>query len=48
MVSEERLDEALVNLFTARMKLGVFEEKGGTPYDDIPYTAVRTLTPSPT
>ena len=40
MVSEERLDEALVNLFTARMKLGVFDEKGSTPYDDIPYTVV--------
>ncbi len=40
MVSEERLDEALVNLFTARMKLGVFDEKGSTPYDNIPYTVV--------
>lgn len=40
MVSEERLDDALVNLFTARMKLGVFDEKGSTPYDDIPYTVV--------
>ena len=40
MVSEERLDEALVNLFTTRMKLGVFDEKGNTPYDDIPYTVV--------
>lgn len=40
MVSEERLDEALVNLFTARMKLGVFDGKGSTPFDDIPYTAV--------
>ena len=40
MVSEERLDEALVNLFTARMKLGVFDEKGSTPYDDIPFTVV--------
>ena len=40
MVSEERLDEALVNLFTTRMKLGVFDEKGSTPYDDIPYTVV--------
>ena len=40
MVTEERLDEALVNLFTARMKLGVFDEKGSTPYDDIPFTVV--------
>lgn len=40
MISEERVDEALVNLFTTRMKLGLFDEKGKTPYDDIPYTAV--------
>lgn len=43
MVSEERLDEALVNLFTARMKLGVFDEKGSTPYDDIPFTVVDSM-----
>lgn len=40
MLSEERVDEALVNLFTTRMKLGVFDEKGSTPFDEIPYTAV--------
>lgn len=40
MVSEERLDEALIHLFTARMKLGVFDGKGSTPYDDIPFTVV--------
>lgn len=40
MISEERVDEALVHLFTTRMKLGLFDEKGKTPYDDIPYTAV--------
>lgn len=40
MISEERVDEALVNLFTTRMKLGLFDEKGSTPYDDIPYTVV--------
>ena len=40
MVSEERLDEALVHLFTTRMKLGVFDGEGSTPYDDIPYTVV--------
>lgn len=26
LVKEERLDEALVNLFTTRMKLGVFDK----------------------
>lgn len=40
MIPEERVNEALVNLFTTRMKLGLFDEKGKTPYDDIPYTAV--------
>lgn len=39
-IPEERVDEALVHLFTTRMKLGLFDEKGRTPYDDIPYTAV--------
>lgn len=40
MISEERVDEALVHLFMTRMKLGLFEEKEKTPYDDIPYTVV--------
>ena len=40
MIPEERVDEALVHLFTARMKLGMFDEKEKTPYDDIPYTVV--------
>jgi beta-glucosidase len=40
MVDEKRIDEAVVNLFTSRMKLGVFDEKGANPYDNIPYTVV--------
>ncbi len=40
MIPEERVDEALVHLFTTRMKLGLFEEKAKTPFDEIPYTAV--------
>lgn len=40
MIPEERVDEALVNLFTTRMKLGMFDGKGDTPYDSIPYTVV--------
>ena len=40
LVDEKRLDEAVVNLFTARMKLGVFDQKGENPYDKIPYTVV--------
>ena len=39
-VEESRLDEALVNLFTTRMKLGVFDEKKDNPYDRIPYSVV--------
>ncbi len=40
MVEESRLDEALVNLFTTRMKLGVFDEKGKNPFDEIPFSVV--------
>lgn len=40
MVEESRLDEALVNLFTTRMKLGVFDEKLKNPFDNIPYSVV--------
>ena len=40
MVDEKRLDEALVNLFTARMKLGVLDKKEENPYDKIPYSVV--------
>jgi len=40
LVEEQRLDEAVVNLFTSRMKLGVFDTKGENPYDRIPYTVV--------
>lgn len=38
LVKEERLDEALVNLFTSRFKLGVMGDK--TAFDDIPYNVV--------
>lgn len=40
LVDEKRIDEAVVNLFTSRMKLGVFDKKGENPYDQIPYTVV--------
>ena len=40
LVDERRLDEAVVNLFTSRMKLGVFDQKGDNPYEKIPYTVV--------
>ena len=44
LVKEERLDEAVTNLFMARMKLGVFDKKEENPYDKIlilPQTAER-------
>lgn len=40
MIPEEKVDEALVHLFTSRMKLGMFDEKGVTPYDALPYSVV--------
>lgn len=40
MVQEERIDEAVVNLFTARMKLGVLDDRGKNPFDEIPYSVV--------
>ena len=39
-VSEERLDEAVVNLFTTRMKLGVFDKLEDNPFNKIPYSVV--------
>ncbi len=39
-VDVSRLDEALVNLFTTRMKLGVMDEKEENVFDNIPYTVV--------
>jgi beta-glucosidase len=40
LVEEERLNEAVTNLFVTRMKLGLFEEKGKTEYDKIEYDLV--------
>lgn len=40
MVSEERLDEAVVNLYTTRMKLGVLGSEQENEFDKIPYTVV--------
>lgn len=40
LVDEKRLDEAVVNLFTTRMKLGVLEEVSDNRFDQIPYTVV--------
>lgn len=37
LVKEERIDEALVNLFSSRMKLGILEETQNNPYDTIEF-----------
>lgn len=39
-VDEKRLDEALVSLFTTRLKLGILKEEKQTPFDAIPYSVV--------
>ncbi len=40
LVEESRIDEAVTNLFTSRMKLGVFDQKADNPFDRIPYSVV--------
>ncbi len=40
LVPEERLDEALVRLFTTRMKLGTLEEAQDNPFDRISFMEV--------
>ncbi|MGN0507202.1 MAG: glycoside hydrolase family 3 C-terminal domain-containing protein [Lachnospiraceae bacterium] len=42
-VSEKRLDEALVNLFTTRMKLGVFDKLEDNKFNRIPYSVVDSV-----
>ncbi len=39
-VDEKRLDEALVSLFSTRLKLGILKEEKQTPFDAIPYSVV--------
>lgn len=41
LVDEKRLDEAVINLYTTRMKLGMFDEKkADNPYAEIKYSEV--------
>ena len=40
LVAESRLDEALVNLLTTRIKLGNLDPEGTCPYDEISYSVV--------
>ena len=39
-VEEERLDEAVTNLMECRFRLGMFEEEGTVPFDQISYDLV--------
>ena len=43
LVDESRLNEAVTNLFTARMKLGVFDQRKENLYDEIPYSVVDSI-----
>ncbi|MDO4326608.1 MAG: glycoside hydrolase family 3 C-terminal domain-containing protein [bacterium] len=40
MVDESRMEEAVTNLFTSRMKLGTMDKEDLTPFRDIPYEIV--------
>lgn len=39
-IEEKILDQAVIRLMETRLKLGMFEEEGTVPFDNIPYTAV--------
>lgn len=41
-LSEAAMDQALVRLFTARIKLGLFAPKGADPYANIPYSELNS------
>lgn len=41
-VSEERLTEAVVNLYTTKMKLGIFDEAKNVPFSAITYDQIDT------
>ena len=43
MVKESRIDEALVNLFTTRMKLGVFDKLEDNKFNKVPYSVVDSI-----
>ena len=41
-ISKKRLNEAVINLFTTRMKLGMFDDGADNPYSKIEYSEVDT------
>ncbi|QUI25621.1 glycoside hydrolase family 3 C-terminal domain-containing protein [Vallitalea pronyensis] len=40
LVSETKLDEAVINLYVAKMKLGIIGDASDNPYNNIPYEVV--------
>jgi len=42
LITEAELDVALKRLFTARFKLGLFDDKSKLPYNQIPYSVVES------
>ncbi|WP_276356064.1 glycoside hydrolase family 3 C-terminal domain-containing protein [Cohnella caldifontis] len=40
LVTEKQIDQAVIRLFTTRMKLGLFDEQEKVPYASIPYSIV--------
>ena len=42
LLTEADLDTALVRLFTARMKLGMFDPQAAVPFNSIPYSEVNS------
>jgi beta-glucosidase len=41
-LSQSAMDQALVRLFTARIKLGLFAPKGADPYSNVPYSELNS------
>lgn len=42
LTSEDRIDEALINVLTTRFKLGLFDDESNNPYSGIDYSYVDT------
>jgi beta-glucosidase len=42
LISEKEIDEALVTLMKTRFKLGMFDPKGSSPYDNIPPSVINS------
>ena len=42
MVAEDKVDKAVERLFVTRMKLGLFDEPGKVPYNELSYEEVNS------